>query len=131
MKTFNIKIILTSAVLFALLDKVWFNLKLSSRIYNQTVKMVQGTEIDSQGRIPYAVIAYLIMGLVYSHFIYPKLENDWQYSSLLFSLAIWGVFNLTNIVIFKKYTLEMLTIDILWGITVTQIVGFIFLKLKK
>ena len=131
MRTFNIKVILISAVLFALLDKIWFGLPLSSKIYNNTVSLIQGSEIDSKGKIPYAVLAYLIMGVVYSHFIYPKLNEDWQYSSLLFSLAIWGVFNLTNIVIFKKYTLEMLGIDILWGITVTQILGFIFLKLKK
>jgi len=71
------------------------------------------------------------MGLVYYKLIYPFIkdgENNWQEKSIYYSLGVWGVFNLTNIVIFKNYTKEMLLIDIGWGLMVTQIIGFILMK---
>ena len=125
----NIKIILIISVLFAAFDKIWFKVPLASKIYNNTVEKIQGTEINASGKKIYGVIAYLIMGLVYYKLIYPSLEiGNWQENSIYYSLAVWGVFNLTNIVIFKNYTKEMLIIDISWGLIVTQIIGLILKK---
>lgn len=125
----NIKIILIISILFAVLDKMWFSIKFSSEIYNNTVKNIQGTEIDPTDKKIYGVIAYLIMGLVYYKLIYPSIKtNELSSKSIYYSLAVWGVFNLTNIVIFKNYTKEMLIIDIGWGLVVTQIVGIILEK---
>ena len=122
----NIKLVLIISVLFAFFDKLWFTVPIASKIYNDTVKDVQGTEINPSGKKFYGVIAYLIMGLVYHKLIYPTLgSDDWQITSIYYSLAVWGVFNLTNIVIFKNYSKEMLIIDVSWGLVVTQIIGFI------
>lgn len=127
----NIKIILIISILFALFDKIWFKVPIASNIYNNTVMQIQGSEIDASGKKIYGVIAYLVMGLVYYKLIYPFIkdgENNWQEKSIYYSLGVWGVFNLTNIVIFKNYTKEMLLIDIGWGLMVTQIIGFILMK---
>lgn len=127
----NIKIILIISILFALFDKIWFKVPIASNIYNNTVMQIQGSEIDASGKKIYGVIAYLVMGLVYYKLIYPFIkneENSWQEKSIYYSLGVWGVFNLTNIVIFKNYTKEMLLIDIGWGLMVTQIIGFILMK---
>lgn len=125
----NIKIILIISILFALFDKIWFKVPIASNIYNNTVMQIQGSEIDASGKKIYGVVAYLIMGLVYYKLIYPFInQNNWQEKSIYYSLGVWGVFNLTNIVIFKNYTKEMLLIDIGWGLIVTQIIGFILEK---
>jgi uncharacterized membrane protein len=127
----NIKIILIISILFGLFDKIWFKVPIASNIYNNTVMQIQGSEIDASGKKIYGVIAYLVMGLVYYKLIYPFIkdgENNWQEKSIYYSLGVWGVFNLTNIVIFKNYTKEMLLIDIGWGLMVTQIIGFILMK---
>ena len=122
----NLKLILIISLLFAFFDKLWFKVPIASKIYNDTVKDVQGTEINPTGKKFYGVVAYLIMGLVYFKLIYPTLESDnWQITSIYYSLAVWGVFNLTNIVIFKNYSKEMLIIDVSWGLVVTQIIGYI------
>jgi uncharacterized membrane protein len=127
----NVKYVVLISILFALFDKVWFKVPFASQIYNNTVSKIQGSEIDPTDKKIYGVIAYLIMGLVYYKLIYPSLESEeWQEKSIYYSLAVWGVFNLTNIVIFKNYTKEMLLIDIGWGLLVTQIIGYI-LKKKK
>ena len=117
------KIILISS-LFYIFDKVWFKTPIAKETYNTTVKMVQGFEIDSNNKIIYAVIAYLIMGLGYYYLIYPNLDSNWKLKSIMFSLLVWGVFNTTNMVIFKNYTQKMVVIDTLWGIFATQLVGF-------
>jgi len=117
------KIILISS-LFYIFDKVWFKTPIAKETYNTTVKMVQGFEIDSNNKIIYAVIAYLIMGLGYYYLIYPNLDSNWKLKSIMFSLLVWGVFNTTNMVIFKNYTQKMVIIDTLWGIFATQLVGF-------
>ena len=96
----NVKYIILISILFALLDKIWFKVPFASQIYNNTVSKIQGSEIDPTDKKIYGVIAYLIMGLVYYKLIYPSLESgEWQEKSIYYSLAVWGVFNLTNIVI--------------------------------
>ena len=117
------KIVLIT-ILFFIFDKIWFETPIAKETYNTTVKMVQGFEIDSNNKIIYAVIAYLIMGLGYYYLIYPNLDSNWKLKSIMFSLLVWGVFNTTNMVIFKNYTQKMVIIDTLWGIFATQLVGY-------
>ena len=119
----SIKRIILITILFVALDHIWFKVPIAKKIYNNTIKSIQGLEIDSTGKIPFGVIAYLIMGLAYYHFIDPKLNSNWKKLSVVFSLAVWGVFNLTNMVIFKNYTQKMIILDTVWGIVATQIVG--------
>ena len=61
----NVKYIILISILFALLDKIWFEVPFASKRYNNTVSKIQGSEIDPTGRKIYGVIAYLIMGLVF------------------------------------------------------------------
>jgi hypothetical protein len=132
MNTTDLKIVIVIAILFALFDKMWFNIRVPSEIYNNTVKLIQGSEINADGKYHYAVLAYIVMALVYYNLVYDDLDTDnFHKKSIYYSLGIWGVFNLTNIVIFNNYTVEMLFIDTSWGIFVTQIIGLILKNTKN
>lgn len=108
------------AIIFILIaDAIWLT-SMKPR-YDALVKNIQGSSIES--RLIPAILAYILMiiGLIY--IIFENVKKDTSNNILLisfkygfiFGLVVYGIFNSTNLAIFKGYSWSMAIIDTLWG----------------
>lgn len=111
------------------IDYIWLNTTKS--IYNKTVNAVQGSDIQ----INYfgAFISYLTIVISFGIFVVPYLNkgnyiNAVKYGGLL-GLCMYGVFNGTNIAIFKDYSLSVALMDTIWGGVLYSISAIIYTAL--
>lgn len=79
---------------------------------------------------PYGILSYILLFTAFWYFfIYDvhiiKSKIDVFIRATVLALAIYGVFDLTLLVLFDKYTLFMALIDIFYGIFIFNVVGFL------
>jgi len=97
-------------------------------LWKTTIQKVQKTPFIPN--ITYALFSYvlLIFGLYY--FVYKHInKSTWKYDTLvkgfLFGFVLYGVFDFTNLAIFKEYSLKTAMIDMVWGGILMSTVSFI------
>ena len=60
-----------------------------------------------------AALCYLLMVVGLNHFILNENKEIWE--AFLFGFVLYGVFDMTNMAIFKKYRWDLAIIDSVWG----------------
>lgn len=105
-------------------------------VYLRTVKgswsrMVSGIQNSPLVVRPmYAVAVYMLM--LFGLFYFIILPRRTVYDAALLGLVIYGVFDMTNMALFSKYSFGLALLDMLWGgllfATVTYIVQWLFRK---
>ena len=91
---------------------------------------------------PYGILAYFILVLSMWYLIFDNgrmlqhgTYSDIMQKSTMYALVAYTTYNLTNMVVLRKYRLDMLVIDSLWGIFVvnmsTTLVFFLYRHLWK
>jgi uncharacterized membrane protein len=130
-------IIITLFTLF--IDFIWLFLNYNN--YNRLVNKVQGSSISIN--FIGAILSYLtvIIGLFFFSIpmIQYKLKENKNQSLFLLcliyggglGLIMYGIFNTTNIGIFKNYEPFVATIDTLWGTFLFTISSYIFFLIQK
>ena len=76
-----------------------------------------------------AVMTYLLLGYGLHEFIIK--ENKLPYKAFILGLIIYGVFDMTNLALFKNYKLKMAIIDMIWGGVLFYITTIIYYKFNK
>ena len=115
-----------------ILDITWISL--SKNMYAGMVQAVQNSPMDVS--FIFAIIAYILMILGFVYLVIPLLDSkNILFSSIrnggLFGFVVYGIYNATNLAIFKKYKWWIGMIDTLWGTIVYTLVSYIYLKLQK
>lgn len=112
---------------FLIVDSAWLKM-VASKQFGKLVFDVQGSEmkINMLG----AIVSYILLALGTYHFGFKRLDKNNILGSLLssatlFGLITYGVFDFTNLAIFKEYDIKTGIIDTLWGGAVTTIVTFV------
>jgi uncharacterized membrane protein len=130
MKTFILIV-----VLVLLFDFIW--LSLNKNMYNRLVNKVQGSNIKLN--FIGAALAYICAIIALFMFAFPLMRIEYEknknqslillsikYGGLL-GLIMFGIFNTTNIAIFKDYNPNIAIVDILWGFTSYSIISYIYI----
>lgn len=135
-------IILITVILIA--DIIW--LTVQKPRYNSLVKAVQGSQIKvkyTPAFITYILviisIIFIAIPLVRMHLLASddknKSTSNIFKTSLIYGgmvgLCIYGIFNFTNMSIFKDYKLSVAIMDTVWGFILYTLSCFIFLMLTK
>lgn len=123
-------------VVILLVDYVWLTVNKSR--YNFLVKKVQGSNL--QINIIGAILSYICVIISLIFFAIPKVKEQTlknkSTKNLIIQSIIWGgglgfiiygIFNFTNIAIFKDYDIKVATMDTLWGFTLYTFATFFFL----
>lgn len=111
-----------------------------SLFYKRVIRRIQGGE-PMRINILSAVVCYILMiiGLVfivltqlsrYGNLRSLSLQNKLLYAVRfggILGLVIYGVFNTTNIALFKQYSIPLAIIDIIWGSLLYTIATFVYL----
>jgi len=124
MKIKPIQFILTAIILVAI-EAVYMRAMLP--YFNSQIKKIQGKEITLR---PYSVvIVYIIIitGLYYFIIGPNKSAKDGAF----FGLVIYGIFNFTNHALLDNYSLPLVIIDLIWGMTICGITTLIVNYITK
>lgn len=96
-------------------------------LWRTTIQKVQKTPFAPN--ITYALFSYILLIFGVYYFVYRHInKSTWKYDTLvkgfLFGFVLYGVFDFTNLVIFKEYSLKTAIIDMIWGGILMSIVSF-------
>lgn len=102
------------ALLYVFVDTVYVTL--SKSFYGS----IQGAEMTTS--IASIIGAYLCMALGWYYLV------DTTFKGFLYGLAVYGVFNFTNHILFKGYTWNVVARDFLWGVSWTTLLTMLYTR---
>lgn len=129
-----IKKIITIILIILFLDFIYLNL--TSTIYNKTIKNIQGSEIKLN--LTGAILSYICVVILIYFFILPLVKSskfNLLKSSIIYGgfmgFLVYGIYNFTNMAIFKNYNFSTALMDSLWGFTLFSIIVYVVSSIFK
>ncbi len=120
------KLFVISSILLVLIDTIYLTL-LGKSTFEKTVKSIQNSPLVVK-IAPY-IFTYILMIITLNYFIISA--NKTPFDAFILGFCIYGIFDFTNLAIFKNYTLKTAIIDTLWGAILFFAVTSITYKIKK
>lgn len=117
---FNYKVLGFSAILLLVVDSFYLTL-IGKSLFDKVVKNIQGTSI--QMNLLGALLSYVCLIILLNYFILQK--NGGLFDAFLLGFCVYGVFDATNLAIFKNYDFTTGLIDTLWGGILFTLVTYI------
>ena len=113
----TIRRFMTSAAVLLILDAIWIY-SFMGKEYMNMVRKIQGSSMKV--RLWAVVSAYCLMLLGLQMFILPMVRNtrDAVIFGGGFGLIVYGIYDLTCLVVFSNFSVRLAVIDICWGIFV-------------
>ena len=116
---------LLTAIIFVILDGTYLNLV--KGYFNKQVKSIQGSDIQMNIVATGLVYVVLIYGL--SYFIIRK--NKSAQEAALLGFFVYAVYELTNLALFKNWSILTVIMDTTWGTVLFGLTTAIVYKLKN
>ncbi len=105
----DLKFIIVSSLIILLLDYIYLSFTKNSFI-NMVVNIQKSEfKVNHIG----VIISYTLLIIANYYFIYKKKYN--YTDSFILGIIIYGVFDATNLAIFKDYNIKLGIMDTLWG----------------
>ena len=117
---------IVSSVLLVLVDAVYLYF-IGKPVFEKVVFAIQKTPLVA--KMPPAVFTYVLMAVILNYFIISV--NKTPFDAFILGFCTYGIFDFTNLAIFKNYNFKTAIIDTLWGAILFFIVTFLTYKLKK
>ncbi|MBU0998557.1 DUF2177 family protein [Patescibacteria group bacterium] len=124
----NIKTFFIFFPIFLGIDLIWLG-KISKSFYDKEFQAFERTL-----NWPAAIFVYILIPLGILLFVLPKASGNPLLGLMwgaIFGLVVYGVYNLTNLAILANWTLKLTIVDILWGIFVNGLGGFIITHISN
>ena len=118
--------LIISSILLVLIDLVYLSI-IGKPVFEKTVSAIQGTKLVVN--IPPAIFTYILMAFILNYFIISA--NKPSFDAFILGFCVYGIFDFTNLSIFKNYTLKTAIMDTFWGATLFYFTTLITYKLKK
>ena len=117
------------AIIMLVIDSIY--LTLIKGFFNKQIKTIQGSDI----KLNYlgAVICYPIMifGLYYFIIKNKKNYNKMIIDAVILGWVIYGVYESTNLAVFKKWDLKTVLVDGIWGGILFGLTTYIYLYISS
>ena len=115
-----------SSVLLVLIDSIYLFF-IGKPVFDKTVAAIQNSALVVN-RAP-AIFTYILMAILLNYFIISV--NKSAFDAFILGFCTYGIFDFTNLAIFKKYTITAAITDTLWGAILFFVVTTITYALKK
>jgi uncharacterized membrane protein len=115
-----------SSVLLVLVDSVYLYF-IGKPVFDKTVAAIQNSPLVVN--IPPAIFTYILMAILLNYFIISV--NKSPFDAFILGFCTYGIFDFTNMAIFKKYNLRTAITDTLWGAILFFSVTWITYYVKK
>jgi len=113
-----------SSVLLVLVDSVYLYF-IGKPVFDKTVAAIQNSALVVN--IAPAIFTYILMAILLNYFIISV--NKSPFDAFILGFCAYGIFDFTNMAVFKKYNLRTAITDTLWGailfFTVTSITYYV------
>ena len=101
--------IISSALLVAI-DAIYLYL-VGKPVFEKAVFAIQKSPLVA--KMPPAVFTYVLMAVILNYFIISV--NKTPFDAFILGFCTYGIFDFTNLAIFKNYNFKTAIIDTLWG----------------
>jgi uncharacterized membrane protein len=115
-----------SSILLVLVDSVYLFF-IGKPVFDKTVAAIQNSALVVN--IAPAIFTYILMAILLNYFIISV--NKSAFDAFILGFCTYGIFDFTNLAIFKKYTIKTAITDTLWGAILFYVVTTITYALKK
>ena len=128
----NVKALVLSVIFFLVLDALFIGAFMKD--WQSLLLRVQGEKMEV--RMLSALAVYVIMVLAWVYFVYRpflvhKSVSEAVKTGAILGFCIYGVFELTNFAIIKKWDMKFVLMDTLWGAALYALVSYFTLSLLK
>jgi len=128
-------------LLFIFLDYLWISFNIDK--YNKNTIKIQGKlSIIKWKQIISIILVYILLIASIIYIAIPFTLNNIKkedniiekiYKSIIYGgsigLSIYGTYNLTSLIIYEKYSIEIAIIDTIWGLFLYTLITFVYLNL--
>jgi len=128
-------------LLFIFLDYLWISFNID--MYNKNTIKIQGKlSIIKWKQIISIILVYILLISSIIYIAIPFTLNNIKkedniiekiFKSIIYGgsigLSIYGTYNLTSLIIYEKYSIEIAIIDTIWGLFLYTIITFVYLNL--
>jgi uncharacterized membrane protein len=126
-----IKQVLLLSIIILIVDILWLSYGVD-KVWQDNVKAVQKSPLEV--RKHYALFSYILIILGIWYFVQKNITKETTMkeiliSSFLYGFILYGVFDFTNLAIFKEYQWKAAWIDMLWGGFLTMTAVYITTKM--
>ena len=105
----NLLPIVVLSIVVLVLDMIYISCV--KTLFNKLIKGIQGSDIKLNLEATFLDYILIIFSMYY--FIIQK--NASIEESMILGLCIYGIYELTNMAVFKKWTWQVVMIDSIWG----------------
>tara|TARA_B100000035_G_scaffold114210_1_gene96812 strand:+ start:107 stop:514 length:408 start_codon:yes stop_codon:yes gene_type:complete len=132
MSLMNVKALVLSVIFFLVLDALFIGAFMKD--WQSLLLRVQGEKMEV--RMLSALAVYVIMILAWVYFVYRpflvhKSVGEAVKTGAILGFCIYGVFELTNFAIIKKWDMKFVLMDTFWGAALYALVSYFTLSLLK
>ena len=117
---------IVSSMLLVLIDLIYLYF-IGKPVFDKTVAAIQSSSLVVN--IAPAIFTYILMVILLNYFIISV--NKSAFDAFILGFCTYGIFDFTNMAIFKKYNLKTAITDTLWGAILFFAVTTITYYLKK
>jgi len=118
--------LIISSILMIIIDTVYLSM-IGKSAFEKTVAAIQGSKLVVN--MPPAIFTYILMAIILNYFIISA--NKPAFDAFILGFCAYGIFDFTNLAIFKNYTLKTAIMDTLWGAILFYVTTLITYKIKK
>ena len=115
-----------SSILLVIIDSVYLSM-IGKPLFEKTVAAIQGSKLVVN--MPPAIFTYILMAIILNYFIISA--NKPAFDAFILGFCAYGIFDFTNLAIFKNYTLKTAIMDTLWGAILFYVTTLITYEVKK
>ena len=111
----NTTLFILFAVIFLILDIAW--IQIFSIMFGPMIAKIQNAPMIVNKYA--ALAAYIVMIISYYFLIFNSSSPPSYFNAAILGFAIYGTYEFTNMTTFKNWDLNVLIIDISWGVFVS------------
>ena len=111
----NTTLFILFAIIFLVLDIVW--IQVFSTMFGPMIEKIQNAPMTVN--LTGALAAYIVMLISYYFLVFNSSLPPSYFKAAILGFAIYGTYEFTNMTTFKNWDLNVLIIDISWGIFVS------------
>ena len=128
---FYLKLYALTIPVFFIIDLLWLGV-IAKGFYQKNLKYILRPDVNWTAAIIF-YLAYIVGILIFA--VLPGIErNSWHYAALwgaLYGFFTYATYELTNLALIKDWPLNIVIVDIIWGVILCTVVATLSFYIAK
>jgi len=129
-----VKNFIVAIIVYLILDAVWLGIFAKKFYFRAFGDMARKNETSLKPNILASILSYLILAIGMAIIVFPNTSSLGTaiLYGVIYGLAVYGVYDMTNMATLRGWTWKLSIIDLFWGIfasTIVSVAGMYILKI--